>query len=87
MMRTVTCLDLRRAAVPLLERFQVDALVGLELDDLVRPGADRLGLGDVRVGALRHDAEVEVVEEAAVRLFQLEDDGVLVGRLDVATAA
>jgi hypothetical protein len=74
--------DLRRAAVVLVEGLELDALVGLELDDFVRTGADRFRLGDVGVGALRHDAEIEVVEEAAIRLLEMEDDGLRVRRFD-----
>ena len=76
-------LDLRRAAVPLIERFELEALVRTVVDDLVRPAADRSVLVDGRVRAGGKDAEGQVVEDAGIRLLQLEDDGVIVRRLDV----
>ncbi len=75
--------DLRHTAVPLVEGLEHQAVVRLVLDDLVRPAADRLRLIDVRVGAGGEDAEGEVVEDAGIWRLQPEDDGVVVGGLDM----
>jgi len=56
----------------LVERFQLEAVVGTVFDHLVRPAADRLGLVDVGVGAGGEDAEGEVVEDSGVRFFSLK---------------
>ncbi len=76
-------LDLRCAAVPLIECFQDNAIVGAELDHFVGPGADWLRLVDVRVCSGRKDSDGEVVEDAGIGFLQFENDSVVVRCLDV----
>ena len=76
-------LDLRRSAFVLIERLEHHAIVGAEIDDLVRPGSNRLRLEHVGIGTGRKDAEIQIVEQSRIGFFQFEDDRVIVGRFDV----
>src|SRR2546430_8974596 len=51
-----------------------------QVDDLVRPLADRLPLVEVHIGAYRHIADALIVYDYRLRLFQFEDNHRIIGR-------
>ena len=65
--------------------FDHDFLVQLRADKAKRPRANRLAI-EVLAAAIRHDADGavgQVPQQRRKRLFQVEDDGVVVGGVDV----
>ena len=61
----------------------LEAIYCLATTKSFRAGSDRLRLVDVRIRARRKDADGEIVEDSRIRLFQFEDDRVIVGSFDV----
>ena len=69
------------AAEVVVERLELEPIVGRVADEAVRPGADRM-LVKVRGRAVGHDRDHQVDRKRPERLLQREHDGVAIARVD-----